>query len=117
VYVPLFVAATFVTNALGIVFLVRGIRSSTRQSVGERSAWCFLLAIGQGGATVAAYLAGLTAAFSAVAGTDPSRKAALLSEHISAVTTLGSVGVLTTLPPFVFAVVLFVRRHRFAAAS
>jgi hypothetical protein len=116
VYAPLFVAATVVTSALGIVFLVRGLRATTRQGVGERSAWCFLMAIVQGGAVVATYLAGLTSAFAAVAGTDPSRKAALLSEHISRVTTIGSIGVLTTLPPFVFAVVLFVRRYRFPAA-
>ena len=112
---PVFIIATIATNALAVVMLVRGLRATTRAGCGERAAWCVLLAITQGGVVVASYLAGLSAAFAAVAGADPSEKAKLLSESISVVARIGSIGVLASLPPVVFAVVLFVRSRRFPA--
>lgn len=112
---PVFIAATVATNALALVMLVRGLRATTRSGCGERAAWCVLLAIIQGGVMVASYLAGLSAAFAAVASADPSEKARLLSENISVVARIGSIGMLASLPPVVFAAVLFVRSRRFPA--
>ena len=114
---PVFIAATVATNALAVVMLVRGLRATTRSGCGERAAWCVLLAIIQGGVMVASYLAGLSAAFAAVASADPSQKANLLSQNISAVARIGSIGVLAALPPVVFAAVLFVRSRRFPASA
>jgi hypothetical protein len=115
VVLPLFIAGTVVVNALAVVMLVRGLRAKTRPGCSERAAWCFLLALVQSGLVVATYLAGLSAAFAAVAGSDPSQKSRLLSESISTVAQIGSLGVLASLPAFIFAVVLFVRRHRYPA--
>ncbi len=96
---PVFIAATVATSALAVVMLVRGLRATTRAGCGERAAWCVLLAIIQGGVMVASYLAGLSAAFAAVASADPSEKANLLSANISAVARIGSIGMLASLPP------------------
>ena len=74
-----------------------------------------LLAIISGGVMVASYLAGLIAAFAAVARADPSEKAKLLSENICAMARIKSIGMLASLPPIVFAAVLFVRSRRFPA--
>ena len=63
------------------------------------------------------FIAATIAAFAAVAGADPSEKAKLLSENISAVARIGSIGMLASLPPVVFAAVLFVRSRRFPASG
>jgi len=117
VILPVFIIATIATNALAVVMLVRGLRATTRSGCGERAAWCVLLTIIQGGLTVASYLAGLSAAFAGVAAADPSEKANLLSESISAVARIGSIGMLAALPPVVLAGVLFARSRRFPAAG
>jgi hypothetical protein len=112
VYLPLFVVGTVVTNALAIVMLVRGLRAKTRPECSARAAWCFLLAILEGGVVVASYIAGLAASFAVVAEVDPSQKAAVLSQNISALMRIAAFGVLATFPPFIYACVLFVRRYR-----
>jgi hypothetical protein len=108
----IFVIGTVVTNALAFVMLVRGLRAKVRPECSARAAWCFLLAILQGGVVVASYIAGLSAAFASVAAADPSQKANLLSQNISALLRVASFGVLATFPPFIYACVLFVRRSR-----
>ena len=117
VYRPLFAAATIAITVLAIVMLMRGLRATTRAACSGYAVWCLLLAIVEGGLTVATYLAGLTAAFRAVAATDPSQKARLLSEHIGNVAEIGMFGVMASLPPVIYAAVLFVRGRRFPAPS
>lgn len=112
----LFVVASVAINLLAIVFLVRGLRAKTRSGCSERAAWCFLLAIVQGGAVVVTYIAGLATSFADVANADPSQKANLLSESISANLQVMAWGVLALLPPIIYAFMLFVRRYRFPAA-
>jgi hypothetical protein len=90
VIVPVFIAATVASNALAVGMLVRGLRATTRSGCGDRGAWCVLLAIIQGGVMVAA----------------------LLSKTIGAAARLGSIGMLASLPPVVFAAVLFVPSRR-----
>src|SRR5262245_50391135 len=115
-HVTLFVVATAAINLLAIVFLIRGLRARTRSGCGERAAWCFLLAIVQAGAVVATYVAALSASFGGVAKVDPSQKATVLSEHISAALQIMSYGVLAVLPSVAYAFILFVRRYRYPAA-
>ena len=112
-YLTLFVIGTVVTNALALVMLVRGLRAKTRSGCSARAAWCVLLGILQGGVLVASYAAALVAGFARVANVDPSAKANVLSESISGAMQIVSCGVLATLPPFIYACVLFVRRYRF----
>jgi hypothetical protein len=117
VYLTLFVIGTVVTNALALVMLIRGLRAKTRSGCSERAAWCVLLGILQGGVSVACYAAALVAAFAGVANVDPSEKATVLSQSISGAMRIVSCGVLATLPPFIYACVLFVRRYRFPTAA
>jgi hypothetical protein len=62
-------------------------------------------------------VAGLAAAFAGVASADPdpSAKAHLLAEHIGNVAEIGLFGVMASLPPAIYAAVLFVRRRRLPA--
>jgi hypothetical protein len=114
VYLPVFAAATIAITVLSIVMLLRGLRAATRARSGGYAVWCLLLGIIQGGVTVATYLAGLSAAFRAVAGADPSEKARLLTDHIGNVAEIGMFGVMASLPPVVFAAVVYVRGRRFS---
>ena len=115
-YLTLFVIGTVVTNALALLMLVRGLRAKTRSGCGERAAWCVLLGILQGGVLVASYAAAIVAAFARVADVDPSQKANVLAQSISAAMQIVSWGVLATFPPFIYACFLFVRRYRFPQA-
>jgi hypothetical protein len=116
VYRPVFAAATIAITLLAIVVLLRGLRARTRAGCGSYAVWCLLLAIIQGGVTVACRVAGLAGAFAGVAGVDPSEKARLLSEHIGNVAEIGLFGVTASLPPVVYAAVLFVRGRRLPVA-
>ena len=111
-YWTLFLIGTVVTNVLAFLMLVRGLRAKTRSDCSERSAWCVLLGILQGGVLIASYAAALVAAFARVADVDPSAKANVLAENISGAMQILSCGILATLPPFIYACVLFVRRYR-----
>jgi hypothetical protein len=108
----LFIIGTVVTNALALVMLVRGLVAKTRSDCSARSAWCVLLGIIQGGVVIATYAAALAASFAGVANVDPSEKATVLSESISAAMRILSCGAVAIFPPFIYACVLFVRRYR-----
>jgi hypothetical protein len=117
VYLTLLASGLLVTNALALVMLVRGVRAETRSGCSARAAWCVLLGILGGGMLVACYAAALVAAFARVADVDPSAKAKVLAENISGAMQILSCGILATLPPFIYACILFVRRYRFPAAA
>jgi len=108
-----FASATIAITALAIVMLVRGLRATTRARCGAHAVWCLSLGIVEVGVTVVAYLAGLSAAFRTIAGADPSEKARLLAEHAGNVAEIGMFGVMSSLPPIVYAAALFVRSRRF----
>jgi len=113
VYRPLFAVATIAITALAIAMLVRGLRATTRARCRRYAVWALSLGIAEVAVTVAAYLAGLRAAFRTIAGADPSEKARLLAEHAGNVAEIGMFGVMASLPPVVYAAVLFVRGRRF----
>ena len=103
------------------VLLTRMLSSAVAESrppttTASRDATSSFSAASQGGVVVASYIAALAASFAVVAGVDPSQKASVLSEHISASMRMASFGVLATFPPFLCACVLFVRRYRLPEA-
>ena len=114
-YRPLFAAATIVITGLAIVMLVRGLRATTRAGCSAYAVWCLLLLIIQVVLTVACRVAGLAGAFAGVASADPSEKVRLLSEHVGNVAEIGMFGAMASLPPVIFAAVLFVRGRRLSA--
>ena len=107
-----FVAATVVIEALAIVFLIRGLRATSRAACMRGFGYCAALALGEIVAFVAAKVSALVVSFAAVAGVDPSQKAELLSRGIDATATIESIGVPATLLAIGFAAVLFARARR-----
>jgi hypothetical protein len=112
-YRLVFASVTIAITALAIVTLVRGLRATTRARCGGYAVWALSLGIVEVGVTVAAYLAGLSAAFRAIAVADPTEKARLLAEHAGNVAEIGMFGVMASLPSIVYAAVLFVHSRRF----
>jgi hypothetical protein len=112
VYRLLFASATIVNTVAAIVMLVRGLRATTRARCNTYAVWCLLFAVIEGGVAVASYLSGLSTAFRELAGADPSQKARLLAEHAGDLAEIGMFGVMASLPPIVYATVLFVRGRR-----
>ncbi len=107
-----FVAATILIEALAIVFLIRGLRATSRAACMRSVAWCGTLAFGEGVALVAGKVSALVVSFAGVAGVDPSLKAETLSRGIDAAETFASIGIPAILLPVAFAALLFARARR-----
>jgi hypothetical protein len=108
----LFVAATILVEALAIVFLIRGLRATSRAACMRAVGQCAALAFGEGVAVVAGKVSALVVSFAGVAGVDPSMKAEMLSRGIDAAETFTSIGVPAILLPVAFAALLFARARR-----
>jgi hypothetical protein len=115
--VTVFVVATVVIETLAIVFLIRGLRATSRAACMRGVGHCAALAFGEIVAVVAGKVSALVVSFAGVAGVDPAMKAEMLSRSIDAAETFESIGVPATLLPVAFAALLFARARRTPPAA
>jgi hypothetical protein len=111
---PVFITATVATNALAVVMLARP-RHDQGCAAARRLVCPPHHYPGRGDGRQLP--AGLSAAFAGRRRRRSVREGEPPVQNISAVARIGSIGMLASLPPVVFAAVLFVRSRRFPASG